>query len=135
MKKKKRPMTLLEIMIVIFIIGIIGSIIGYNMKGSMEKARAFKTREGMKKVTEILTLQMATDSSAEEVRKSPITVLRDSGLATDPKSLLEDGWGKPYQVTVVGDTVKVRSNAYAKYLAKQGKPPMKEEDDDEDDEA
>ena len=49
MKKKKRSMTLLEVMIVIFIIGIIGSIVGYNMKGSMEKARAFKRVRGSKK--------------------------------------------------------------------------------------
>ncbi len=58
-RKTRRAMTLLEIMIVIFIIGIISSVIGYNMKGSLEKAKAFKTTEGIKKITEIFELELA----------------------------------------------------------------------------
>lgn len=132
MKKKKRSMTLLEVMIVIFIIGIIGSVIGYNMKGSMEKARAFKTREGIKKVTEILTLQLATEATEEQIRDNPLSVLKDSGLATDPKTLFQDGWGKPYEVTIRGDRIRVFSKSYNKYLKKRGEPLQddKEEEDD-----
>ena len=33
---KKRPITLLEIMIVIFLIGVVGSIVGVNIKKSLE---------------------------------------------------------------------------------------------------
>ena len=121
MKKKKRPMTLLEIMIVIFIIGIIGSVIGYNMRGSLEEAKAFKTEQGMKKVSEILTLQLATDTSAEEIRESPGDVLKSSGLVSNVEKLLKDGWNKPYKITVLGDEVKVSSDAYAKFRKKKGK--------------
>ena len=63
-KKKQRPMTLLEIMIVIFIIGIIGSVIGYNMKGSLEEGKAFKTQEGIKQLYEIFHLEMAKGTAS-----------------------------------------------------------------------
>ena len=55
--KKKYTMTLLEIMIVIFIIGIIGSVIGYNMRGSLDNGKAFKTKEGSRKLYEIIQLE------------------------------------------------------------------------------
>ena len=41
--QKKRALTLLEIMIVIVLIGIIGSVIGVNMKGSLDAGKAFKS--------------------------------------------------------------------------------------------
>ena len=43
-KKKQYALTLIEIMIVIVLIGLIGSVIGANMKGSLDEGKAFKTK-------------------------------------------------------------------------------------------
>ena len=77
-KKKKQPMTLLEIMIVIFIIGIIGSVIGYNMKGSLEEGKAFKSKEGSRQVYEILTLEVAKGTEMSEITSKTAEVLEAS---------------------------------------------------------
>ena len=55
---QKKTLTLLEVMIVIFIIGIIGSVIGYNMRGSLNEGKAFKTKEAMSKLYEISQLTL-----------------------------------------------------------------------------
>ncbi len=52
-------MTLLEIMIVIVLIGLIGSVIGFNMKGSLDEGRAFKTRQAQEQIQDILMLEVA----------------------------------------------------------------------------
>ena len=51
---KKRSVTLLEMMIVITLIGLIASVIGYNMKGSLDRGKAFKTEESQKQIKDIL---------------------------------------------------------------------------------
>ena len=39
--RKKRAITLLEIMIVILLIGLIGGVVSYNLKGTLDKGKAF----------------------------------------------------------------------------------------------
>lgn len=120
MKKKKNAMTLLEIMIVIFIIGIIGSVIGYNMKGSLDKGRAFKSEQGMRQVYEILSLEVAKGASLEEVVKDPKAAIEESGLAKDPDKLLVDGWGKPYKIILddQDEDILISSLGLEKYKSK-----------------
>lgn len=136
-KRKKQAMTLLEVMIVIFIIGIISSVIGYNMKGSLNKAKAFKTTEGMKKILEIFELEMAQGSaSLQEVASSPEAVLDGSGLVTSGKEMMKDGWGQPYEVKLSSSgKIQLRSKAYEAFLKKQKKTASTEiiakEDDEE----
>lgn len=122
-KKKQRPMTLLEIMIVIFIIGIIGCVIGYNMKGSLEEGKAFKTQEGIKQLYEIFHLEMAKGSaSIDDVRHHPEEVLKRSRLARNTKKLMKDGWNKDYEFVLSDhrDDFRIRSTKYNDYLAKKG---------------
>ena len=114
-------MTLLEIMIVILIIGIVGSVIGYNMRGSLERGKAFKSREGAKKVYEILTLRMAEGITIENVIANPIVTIQQSGLVSNPTELLKDGWNQDYVIdqTEHGE-LKVISQRYMDYLEKKG---------------
>jgi type II secretory pathway pseudopilin PulG len=114
-------MTLLEIMIVIFIIGIISSVIGYNMKGSLEKAKAFKTTEGIKKITEIFELELAQGTATiQNILNHPAVVLDNSGFVTNPAEFLKDGWGVPYKITATkSGKPKVHSEAYLVYLNKK----------------
>lgn len=122
-QRKKQAMTLLEVMIVIFIIGIISSVIGYNMKGSLNKAKAFKTTEGMKKILEIFELEIAQGSaSLQEVVSSPESVLEGSGLVTSGKDMFKDGWGQPYDIKLSSSgKILLKSKAYETFLKKQKK--------------
>lgn len=100
MKKQKRSLTLLEIMIVIVLIGLIGSVVGFNMKGSLDEGKAFKTRQAKDQIVDILMLEVARGASVEEVVKEPEAYLRDSGMIKNPKEFLNDGWGVPFEIKV-----------------------------------
>ncbi|NRA90411.1 MAG: prepilin-type N-terminal cleavage/methylation domain-containing protein [Simkaniaceae bacterium] len=121
--KKKYAMTLLEIMIVIFIIGIIGSVIGYNMRGSLDKGKAFKTKEGVNKIYEIVQLEEAQGNVIDdgmELGQAVESLLVNSGMVRKPKDLLKDGWGNPYKFDRVGNEIHVTSNKYEKYCEAKG---------------
>ncbi len=98
MKIKKMPITLLEIMIVIFIIGIIGSVIGRNMKGSLDEGRSFKSEQSSKQIYDLLTLQIANGESFEKIIKSPKDCLSTSGFISNPEKLFKDGWNKEFVI-------------------------------------
>ncbi len=101
---KKRAMTLLEIMIVIFLIGMITSVIGYNMKGSIDKGKVFKTEESQKQIRDLLLLEAVKSSkSLEEISKNPRRYLEDSGMPKNVDKLLKDGWGDPFLIEPTSD--------------------------------
>jgi general secretion pathway protein G len=118
MKKKKYALTLLEIMIVIVLIGLIGSVIGYNMKGSLDEGRAFKTEYAINQITDILMLEVAKgEETIESVIEQKEIHLRNSGLVKDVRKLLKDGWGAPFEITTDGSSIAVSSINLDKYKA------------------
>lgn len=129
-KIRKRAITLLEIMIVVLLIGIISSVLGFNMKGSLDEGKAFKSREGAKQIRDILLMQV----EKEDELKSMIEIndeaaienfIKSSGLVADPKKLLVDGWGNPYHYEIHQDEnfldLIVRSDKLEAYEAKKAK--------------
>jgi len=122
MRKKKYALTLLEIMIVIVLIGLIGSVIGYNMKGSLDEGRAFKTEFAINQITDILMLEVAKgEETIESVIDKKESHLRNSGLVKDVNKLLKDGWGTPFEITTDGSTIAVSSTNLDKYKAVKDK--------------
>ena len=123
MKIKKRSITLLEIMIVIFLIGLIGGAIGVNLKGSIEKGKVFKTEQAQKQIKDVLLLQVAEGSDIDDVIKDPVEYLKESGLVKDPKEMLLDGWKKPFQISKnkIGDDIIVTSETLDNYKKKSKK--------------
>jgi type II secretory pathway pseudopilin PulG len=132
-KKRKRPLTLLEIMIVIFLIGLIGSVIGYNMKGSLDEGKAFKTEQAMSQIHEILLLEVAKGATVDEVVGAPEHFLKRSMITRDPDALMKDGWGQKIKVSAKGnDDFYVSSQALADYKAKKNKiKPVKNDQSSE----
>lgn len=121
-------MTLLEVMIVIFIIGIISSVIGYNMKGSLEKAKAFKTTEAIKKIKEIFELELAQGTASyDEIENKPEEVLENSGLVNNGKEMFKDGWGKRFEIKILSSgEIRLKSQAYLAYEKKHKKVAVDE---------
>ncbi len=122
-KKRKYSFTLLEIMIVIFLIGLIGSVIGYNMKGSLEKGKAFRTEQAMLQIEDSLTLALAEGKTTkEEIEDDLPRVLAKTGLFKKPNEIAKDGWGDQFAVTVDKDSnIEVYSEKYAGYVKKSKK--------------
>src|SRR6185436_17678938 len=101
---RKKALTLLEIMIVIFLITLITGAIGYNMKGTLDKGRAFRTEQGIEQLEDLLYICLAEGEKPEELEKSPEAIIKKYGFAKNPKKILEDGWGEGYAITY--DSVK-----------------------------
>ncbi len=102
---KRRALTLIEIMIVIFIIGLIGSVIGYNMKGSLDEGKSFKCEQGSKQVYDFLTLQMAQqDKEIDNILSDPEEALRATGFVNRPDKLIKDGWNQKYVIEKIEST-------------------------------
>lgn len=129
-KIRKRAITLLEIMIVVLLIGIISSVLGINMKGSLDEGKAFKSREGAKQIRDILLMQVENDDKLKSMieinDEAAIEIfLKLSGLVADPKKLLVDGWGNPYHYEIHQDEgfidLIVRSEKLEAYEAKKDK--------------
>ncbi len=112
----------MEIMIVIFLIGLIGGVISYNMKGSMDEGRAFKSERGIEQVGDLLRLALAKGASIKDVQERPGFYLKQSGIVKDPDKLMKDGWGQTYEIvqTPGGEDLIVRSKKLLEYQASKG---------------
>jgi general secretion pathway protein G len=122
MKKRrmKRTLTLLEIMIVIFLITLITGVIGYNMKGSLDKGKAFRTVQAQAQLHDMLLLALADGEPMSKILESPQPVLKKLGLAKDPDKLLKDGWGELFVISAIGRTdFRVRSQSLIDYETRQ----------------
>jgi general secretion pathway protein G len=106
--RKKRAITLLEIMIVILLIGLIGGVVSYNLKGTLDKGKAFASSEGAKKLEDILNLEIQQGTkTAQEIihdrsdeRDIVKAVILNSGLISERQVIkfLKDGWGEFYTI-------------------------------------
>lgn len=114
---KRRYVTLIEMMIVMFLIALITGVIAYNYRGSLEEGKAFKTSAGIKKLETILNLELAKNPAIKEgVSTSWKQIVESSPLVQDAKALEYDGWGEEYRVSVNDDgAVEVNSRRYDEY--------------------
>ncbi|MBP7074689.1 MAG: hypothetical protein KBA81_04815 [Rhabdochlamydiaceae bacterium] len=120
LKRKRHPITLLEIMIVILLIGVIGGVLSYNLKGTLDRGKVFRTEEGMKRLKEILELQLETGkySRADLVGSSDSPKVKEcvsKSQFISPQNLdafLKDGWNEPYIITQVDEELHISSYRY-----------------------
>jgi prepilin-type N-terminal cleavage/methylation domain-containing protein len=128
MKKQKRAVTLMEVMIVVVLIGIITSVIGVNMKKSLDEGKAFKTERAKEQIQDAVLYHVATSDQYtlqqivddEEILKE---VLSASPLIKDSSSFLKDGWGEKFQIKLKRDKheISVESINLNRYNEKKKK--------------
>lgn len=106
-KKKKRAITLIEILVVIALIAIIGAVVGYNVRGGLKKGQQFKTEVGKQKLEDLLNLEFmrgntkfVMDSTLNRTQIEEILI--SSGLVNEKeaKALVTDGEEKSYECVV-----------------------------------
>lgn len=115
---KKRNVTLIEMMIVMFLIALITGVIAYNYRGSLEEGKAFKSKAGMEKLETILNLEAAKNPQLLENIDSWKDYIKSSPLVSNPDALTKDGWGGEYQVNIVEGVIKVSSPKYEEYTSR-----------------
>jgi type II secretory pathway pseudopilin PulG len=98
MKKKKRALTLIEMMIVIFLITMITGVIGYNMKGAMDRGKVFRTKQAIEKLHDLFMLAVGEGTSWRDIQQNPAEILTELELAKNPGQLLLDGWGERFEL-------------------------------------
>ena len=106
-KRKKRPVTLIEIMIVILLIGLIGGALAFNMRGSMDKGKVFKSEQNASRVYDSLMMEYAKGTiNINEIvgnKEAILKILNESPLVKDAEKILKDGWGEELQIVAKGD--------------------------------
>jgi len=117
---KRRFVTLIEMMIVMFLIALITGVVAYNYRGSLDEGKAFKTKAGIEKLETILNLAASEnpENQNEIERGDWKRIVEGSPLVQNPKALTKDGWGNDYEVTVNDNVIHVRSKRYEEYLQK-----------------
>jgi general secretion pathway protein G len=115
---EKRFVTLIEMMIVMFLIALITGVVAYNYRGSLDEGKAFKTKTGMEKLETILNMEVAKNPQyAANIQSEWQKYVLASPLVHDPQALLRDGWGEEYQVTVDEESgaIRVDSRRFEEY--------------------
>lgn len=104
-KKKKRAVTLIEIMIVIMLIGLIGGALAFNMRGSVDKGKIFKSEQNAARVYDALMMASASGDfnlsdhgNMEKVKEA----LKKSALIKEVDKVLVDGWGEKLKIEADG---------------------------------
>ncbi|KIC70836.1 type II secretion system protein [Candidatus Protochlamydia amoebophila] len=121
-KSKKHFVTLVEMMIVMFLIAMITGVIAYNYTGSLDEGKAFKTKAGIEKIHTVLDLHFAMHPEEKEnVAMDWKKILSDSPLVKNSRDLEKDGWGVEYTVTTKENgEIEITSAKYTDYLNKKG---------------
>lgn len=117
MKKiQKRHVTLIEMMIVMFLIALIAGAVAINMGGALDEGNAFKTVANIKNIENILGLRIAGDDDAlANLESDWKKYILESPLSQNPKSLFKDGWGNEFTVQVTDNDFIVYSKKFEDY--------------------
>ncbi|NGX53562.1 MAG: hypothetical protein K1000chlam4_00274 [Chlamydiae bacterium] len=114
-KKKKRAVTLIEIMIVIMLISLIGGALAFNMRGSMDQGRAFKTDQNIARVRDILLMATVDDDLTTDYVVTHWENIVEKSAIVDGKKVVFDGWKDKLNVAASGDDIVVTSTKLDKY--------------------
>lgn len=115
---KKRHVTLIEMMIVMFLIAMIIGVVAYNYKGTLDEGKAFKTKAGKEKLITILSLEISDNPDLQgDLSGKWREIVKNSPLVQNPNDLIKDGWGVDYIVETGNDgQLEVSSKKYEEYL-------------------
>lgn len=130
---KKRCLTLLEVMIVIFLITLITGTIGYNMRGTLDRGRAFRTEQAKAQLRDLLLLCVEEGEKPEEIAARPQSYLKKYNLAKNSEKLVQDGWGEKFSIKYnqANRDFHISSQTYNKYKKKLNQEINLDEDTDE----
>jgi type II secretory pathway pseudopilin PulG len=118
MNKVRRCITLVEMMIVMFLIAMIIGVVAYNYQGSLDEGKAFKTKTSMEKLQTILLIRLAEDSTIN-IDSYWKDIVKQSPLVQNANTLMKDGWGQEFVVRGTPEGgVSITSEKFEQYKKK-----------------
>lgn len=112
-RRKKHSVTLIEIMIVILLIGLVSGALVFNMRGSMDKGKIFKSQQNAMRVYDALMMANAQGEfnlNDYNNRATVIAVLNNTPFIKNGEAAFKDGWGQDLTITPIGtDDIRVFS--------------------------
>jgi prepilin-type N-terminal cleavage/methylation domain-containing protein len=111
LNKKRKGMTLIELMIVVVIIGIVFAYAFVNAGANTEKAKQARTAEDIAAITSAVAMYMASaDDQATAI--TTVTTAATQAAAVNkylskPFADMKDGWGKAYSIAADDEDAKV----------------------------
>lgn len=114
---KRRFVTLIEMMIVMFLIALITGVVAYNYRGTLDEGKAFKTKVGIEKLETILNLAVSDNPNLNLTGEGWKEYIRHSPLVQNASALERDGWGQAYDVSIDNNTnaIHVTSQKFDDY--------------------
>ena len=113
LNKKRKGMTLVELMIVVVIIGIVFAYAFVNAGASTEKAKKARTSEDIAAITSAVAMYIGEQAD----QAAAITALNTNMTGKDKDALdkklskpfktMKDGWGAAYTVTIDDQVVTI----------------------------
>jgi general secretion pathway protein G len=123
-KRKRRAVTLIEMIVVMLLIATITGALAYNYNSSLTEGKAFRTKEGISRIKTILAIALVEndDVAPEELVHNWQAYVRNSPMAGKEGDLEKDGWGKPYVVSMSpNQEIEVISESYEAYKNKKSR--------------
>src|SRR5262249_45328768 len=99
--KKRRAITLIEMIIVMLLIATITGAIAYNYRDSLNQGKVFKTREAINRIETILNLALAEEpNNASDIQQDWKKYVKGSPLVRNPNDFYSDAWAGEYKITL-----------------------------------
>lgn len=113
---KKKYLTLVEMMVVVVIIGIVASIVGYNVHGALEKSKVMTTQYQIQKLQDILALEL-DQNPVENPELNWKELLQKSDLIKkeDRRKMIQDSWGEEFIVKYDHGEFLIKSKKLQRY--------------------
>lgn len=119
--KRKQNLTLIEMLVVIFLISVITSLVSYKIKDSLDYGRALKTQHNMMQLQQALDFAL-TEYSTEHLKDHWQDIALHSLFGNGKNDITKDGWKYQFVVTFVKEKnnleVKIQSARYDAYRQK-----------------
>jgi general secretion pathway protein G len=108
-RRQQRGMTLIEIMVVVIIIGLIGTAVAVNVMGRLDEAKVSTAKSDIVKITDAIDQYKMMRNDYPTGEQALDVLIREKFLKANKDGKIKDPWGKEYIYLYPG---QVHADAY-----------------------